>query len=714
MTRLPIPGSDDGSWGDILNDFLGQAHNTDGSLKSGIDLSKLATDPLARANHTGTQTAGTITGLATVATTGDFSDLTSGPSNATTSTAGLMSAADKHQIGVSLGDYCTVNDSAATITAALTTLLANEQNIFIPLGAWTINPSVPFELLSGQRLFGVAYGRHGIDPGPTKLSRFVVPAGFNGVDIFHGAQGVAHVQLEDFLIDLTGAAATNTGNGITLATAGTAEEAQWLISRVHVQGPFTTGILINSGRRACRLVDVGVFRGGTVAGTGIVVNGTDTWILSPIISGGSSTDGYVGIKAYAGQTRILGGDVFGCGAGITTSNTNSDGIFIGGGISVDRNYTRGIYLSPGSGGIIDGVSLHSNSQQTDAAYPHITCDSAGGWTIDHAEVFQDSGYTNAASAVVGFGSGAYAKIGKHIRIKGGIGAGVGPALRTAITTGTAIDDTTFTASPTIDPTVGILKQDSWRMTLTADLTPTISTTGYDGQDLYLYLTQDATGGRRVTWGSEVTNPPVVDWAPSSLTVVHLKYSAKTSKWICVSPQVINPDALQVGESTMPDRRSATAAVTMSSGVLRLSYFTARKTESINNIQITSHSTAAGATPTVCRVGIYSIDSTGAGTLVASIANDTTIFQNITTRYSRALTSTFNKIAGQRYAVGVLVVTAATAPTVLGFNPSSASSVFYDAPQLCGSFAAQTDLPGSFTQANAQGGGVGGPLVMMIP
>jgi len=120
MTRLPIPGSDDGSWGDILNDFLGQAHNTDGSLKSGIDLSKLATDPLARANHTGTQTAGTITGLATVATTGDFSDLTSGPSNATTSTAGLMSAADKHQIGVSLGDYCTVNDSAATITAALT------------------------------------------------------------------------------------------------------------------------------------------------------------------------------------------------------------------------------------------------------------------------------------------------------------------------------------------------------------------------------------------------------------------------------------------------------------------------------------------------------------------------------------------------------------------------------------------------------------------
>lgn len=34
MTRLPQPGSDDGTWGNILNEFLSAAHNTDGSLKS--------------------------------------------------------------------------------------------------------------------------------------------------------------------------------------------------------------------------------------------------------------------------------------------------------------------------------------------------------------------------------------------------------------------------------------------------------------------------------------------------------------------------------------------------------------------------------------------------------------------------------------------------------------------------------------------------------
>lgn len=33
MARLPTPGSDDGAWGDLLNDFLLVEHNNDGTLK---------------------------------------------------------------------------------------------------------------------------------------------------------------------------------------------------------------------------------------------------------------------------------------------------------------------------------------------------------------------------------------------------------------------------------------------------------------------------------------------------------------------------------------------------------------------------------------------------------------------------------------------------------------------------------------------------------
>ena len=36
MTRLPIPGSDDGTWGDILNAYLEVSHASDGTLNSNV------------------------------------------------------------------------------------------------------------------------------------------------------------------------------------------------------------------------------------------------------------------------------------------------------------------------------------------------------------------------------------------------------------------------------------------------------------------------------------------------------------------------------------------------------------------------------------------------------------------------------------------------------------------------------------------------------
>ncbi len=40
MGRLPIPGGDSGSWGDILNDFLATEHNSDGTLKKAADIAQ--------------------------------------------------------------------------------------------------------------------------------------------------------------------------------------------------------------------------------------------------------------------------------------------------------------------------------------------------------------------------------------------------------------------------------------------------------------------------------------------------------------------------------------------------------------------------------------------------------------------------------------------------------------------------------------------------
>lgn len=51
MARLPHPGSDSGTWGSILNDFLGQSHNSDGSLKA-AKVSAAGAEMLARKNQT--------------------------------------------------------------------------------------------------------------------------------------------------------------------------------------------------------------------------------------------------------------------------------------------------------------------------------------------------------------------------------------------------------------------------------------------------------------------------------------------------------------------------------------------------------------------------------------------------------------------------------------------------------------------------------------
>ena len=44
MARLPIPGSDDGTWGALLNAFLAVEHNSDGTLKSSGSLAGKADD----------------------------------------------------------------------------------------------------------------------------------------------------------------------------------------------------------------------------------------------------------------------------------------------------------------------------------------------------------------------------------------------------------------------------------------------------------------------------------------------------------------------------------------------------------------------------------------------------------------------------------------------------------------------------------------------
>jgi hypothetical protein len=55
MARLPVPGNDDGVWGNVLNDFLSIEHNADGTLKSSGSLNSKA-DNSAVVHNIGNET----------------------------------------------------------------------------------------------------------------------------------------------------------------------------------------------------------------------------------------------------------------------------------------------------------------------------------------------------------------------------------------------------------------------------------------------------------------------------------------------------------------------------------------------------------------------------------------------------------------------------------------------------------------------------------
>lgn len=153
--------------------------------------------------------------------------------------------------------------------------------------------------------------------------------------------------------------------------------------------------------------------------------------------------------------------------------------------------------------------------------------------------------------------------------------------------------------------------------------------------------------------------------------------------------------LTSGEEVIYRPYATSSAQSAATGVLKLSYWTARKTENSTQGRVTTGGTAAAATPTLCRFGVYSIAANGDGTLVASVVNDTTLFAATFSVYTRNWSSTFPKVRGQRYAFGILVVTGAATPTFLGIAPGNAVDAF-TAPSYCANLTGQTDLPGSFT------------------
>lgn len=151
-----------------------------------------------------------------------------------------------------------------------------------------------------------------------------------------------------------------------------------------------------------------------------------------------------------------------------------------------------------------------------------------------------------------------------------------------------------------------------------------------------------------------------------------------------------PDVLTTGEATMWRRLANSSVGVNASGRLRLAFFTAKKTETITQIRTDTSAGAAQTTATLCRIGVWTVDSSDNLTaLVASTANDTALWSTAAV-YTKSFSSSFSKVRGQRYAVGALVV-GATTVSMLGASAGTGGENSIN-PRISGFVDSQSDLP----------------------
>jgi len=149
-----------------------------------------------------------------------------------------------------------------------------------------------------------------------------------------------------------------------------------------------------------------------------------------------------------------------------------------------------------------------------------------------------------------------------------------------------------------------------------------------------------------------------------------------------------------------DRRMAQASMALgASGTMRAMFFTPDVSFTAANITVQTGATAAAATPTLCRMALYSVDASNRFTAeLANTANDTTLFATTFTAYTRALSQTVSLVQGTRYAVGILVVSATTMPNFAGVT----SLVVSSQPWIAAASSTIADLPGAFPYTMGSG------------
>ncbi|MEJ0073519.1 MAG: glycosyl hydrolase family 28-related protein [Candidatus Saccharibacteria bacterium] len=327
--RLPIPGSDDGTWGNILNDFLDVEHNTDGSLKLRTDgtLSGLYTKP------GGGIPAGDLSSAVQTALTAANNALSANagaPAALVTGASGDLSA-----LGVVLPqgtDPTGTADSHSALQTAINLAITKKAELYIPPGIYLLSAG----LTATSNLVRI----RGAGAGLTKL--VASTSGFNVLTIGPGSGGTTGVRSNGYLRDLT-------INGAGRPSKASPDYHTCLTLDAAIQFEVIS-IETNNSDVGIDLIDIcygSSFRNircgfGSPAGHNVAVrlrtglqSGDDIHFYNPWLSGevaavnieANGADGTSGFTFYGGQ--------YSCNQSGTMDDTNIGAVMIG------KNYQTG-------------------------------------------------------------------------------------------------------------------------------------------------------------------------------------------------------------------------------------------------------------------------------------------------------------------------------------------------------------------------------------
>jgi len=407
LARLPVPGSDNDTWGNVLNDFLTQSHNADGTLKSSAitssganatsastgliqlagDLAGTATSPTvpalaSKANDSavvhksdfaskGALLGGTGASIYASLSVGSDTQLLTADSTQTTGlkwinkpTSGVIYAVDYGAV------FDGSTDDAAALQSAITAAVSVNKPLILPPGTAIVGTplsiSAPVKILGAGSAATTLKAKNGLNDFIIKFT-----GGSAGV-------GIVGTVLTDFELD--GNLANQTAGGGILASGA----VQCVFERLHFTscynwglelGPITGGAFGHHNRVFNCLFD----NSGTSTGYGggaWTTSSDENWFIAcdfENLGGASAPTGTSPIMLYdlAGLQCIIGCNFVGgsnnCIAvriqncketkvvGSTFDGTAGDSIFM---VANSCTVTGNVFAGPGTVGSTPASGIH--------------------------------------------------------------------------------------------------------------------------------------------------------------------------------------------------------------------------------------------------------------------------------------------------------------------------------------------------------------------